>query len=87
MNNAGVTVTGAVDADDTLALDRMHAINTAGAIAGIRAVSKVMPDHGRIILISSAVSTWSRPPALADYCTNKAAVDAYSRGPARDLGP
>ena len=86
VNNAGVTTTGAVDAEDTAALDRMHAINTAGVIAGIRAASKVMPDNGRIISISSAMSTRTSAQGLADYSASKAAVDAYSRGAARDLG-
>jgi 3-oxoacyl-[acyl-carrier protein] reductase len=76
VNNAGVTTTGVVDREDTAALDHMHAINTAGVIAGIRAASKVMPDNGRIISISSAMSTRTSAQGLADYSASKAAVDA-----------
>ena len=86
VNNAGVTVKAAVTDEDFSAVDTMHVINTGGVIAAIRAASRLMADNGRIITVSSALSVRSSAPGLTDYSASKAAIDAYSRGAARDLG-
>jgi len=88
VNNAGVAVYSAVDnaTPDVAALDRQNAINYTGVVAGIRAASQVMGEGGRIISMSSglAVRTF---PNIADYAATKAAIVAYTKGAARDLGP
>ncbi len=85
--NAGVFEAAPIGADDTVVLDRMHAINVAGVIAAIRAASQVMSDGGRIIAMSSAAATRAGAAGLADYASTKAAVAGYIKGAARDLGP
>ena len=45
-----------------------------------------MGDGGRIISMSSGAATRVGWPGLADYASTKAAVEAYSKGAARDLG-
>ncbi|MET4212906.1 SDR family oxidoreductase [Bradyrhizobium sp. LA2.1] len=85
--NAGVFAAAPIDADDTVALDRMHAINVIGVIAAIRAASRFIGDGGRIIAMSSASATRAGAAGLADYASTKAAVAGYIKGAARDLGP
>jgi 3-oxoacyl-[acyl-carrier protein] reductase len=88
VNNAGLFAAGPVDAmSDTKSFDRMYAVNVTGVIAGIRAASRIMKDGGRIISMSSGIPTRVGAPGLADYAASKAAVEGYSKGAARDLGP
>jgi 3-oxoacyl-[acyl-carrier protein] reductase len=58
-----------------------------GVAAAVRAASKVLAEGGRIISIGSGAATSSPWPGIADYSASKAAVAAYTRGWARDLGP
>ena len=88
VNNAGLFAVGTVDATlDTHAFDRQQAVNVTGVIASIRAASRIMGDGGRIISMSSGAATRVGWPGLADYASTKAAVEGYSKGAARDLGP
>jgi 3-oxoacyl-[acyl-carrier protein] reductase len=87
VNNAGVFVTGAVGEVSSDAVDRQFAINVGGVNAAVREAAKVMQAGGRIITIGSMVAESSPWPGLSDYSATKAAVAAYTRGWARDLGP
>ena len=88
VNNAGLFAVGTVDATlDTHGFDRQQAVNVNGVIASIRAASRIMGDGGRIISMSSGAATRVGWPGLADYASTKAAVEGYSKGAARDLGP
>jgi NAD(P)-dependent dehydrogenase (short-subunit alcohol dehydrogenase family) len=88
VNNAGIFAVGTVDATpDTHAFDRQQAVHVGGVIAGIRAASRIMGDGGRIISMSSGAAIRVGWPGLADYASTKAAVEGYSKGAARDLGP
>lgn len=87
VNNAGVLEFGTVDAtSDTSGFDRQYAINLGGVVAAIRAASPLIRQDGRIISISTGIATRVGKPGLADYIASKAAVEAYSKGAARDLG-
>jgi 3-oxoacyl-[acyl-carrier protein] reductase len=89
VNNAGVFVTGAVDDQSRTAhaFDRQFAINVDGVAAAVRAATRVIGPGGRIITIGSVVGDRVGWPGMADYAASKAAVAAYTRGWARDLGP
>ncbi|MBC7932354.1 MAG: SDR family oxidoreductase [Rubrivivax sp.] len=89
VNSAGVFITGVVGdpASDTEAFDRQFAINVGGVAAAVRAAAPLMGEGGRIISIGSVLGSHSPWPGLADYSASKAAVAAYTRGWARDLGP
>jgi 3-oxoacyl-[acyl-carrier protein] reductase len=89
VNNAGVFVMGAVGdpGSDLAALDRQHAVNIGGVIAVVREAVKGMGEGGRIITIGSGAGDHIPFAGAADYAATKAAVAAYSRGLARDLGP
>lgn len=88
VNSAGVSVYSVVDnADETLdALNDLHTINTAGVAAGVRAATKYLGEGGRIINIGSTFADRVPFAGFADYAASKAALAAYSRGWAWDLG-
>ncbi|MFI9306268.1 SDR family NAD(P)-dependent oxidoreductase [Streptomyces triculaminicus] len=89
VNNAGVSVPAPLGDPgfDITAVERQHAINTTGVIAGIRAAAQVMGAGGRIVSVGSVAGTRVSLPGFADYAATKAAVAGYSRGAARDLAP
>lgn len=89
VNNAGVFVGGQVhDRANNLAdLERVFAVNVGGVAAAVRAAAPLMGEGGRIISIGAVAGDTSPAPGIADYSGAKAAVAAYTRGWARDLGP
>ena len=89
VNSAGVFTMGVVgDPDaDIAALDRQQAINLNGVVAAVRAAVPLMADGGRIVSIGTMFASRAPFPGVGDYAASKAAVAAYSRAWARDLGP
>ena len=89
VNNAGVAVYGGVDdpSADLVALERQWAVNLVGVAALVRAAARVMGKGGRIVSVSSTVAHRVPFAGLADYAASKAALVAYTKGWARDLGP
>jgi 3-oxoacyl-[acyl-carrier protein] reductase len=89
VNSAGVFVTGGVgDAEpDLAAFDRQFDINVKGVAAAVRAAVPLMADGGRIVSIGTTGAVHIPFAGAADYVATKAAVAAYTRGWARDLGP
>lgn len=88
VNNAGVAVSGPVqDGGDPEKFARQFAINVGGVAAAVRAAVPRLPAGGRIISIGSCLGARTPWPGMADYSATKAAIAAYTRGWARDLGP
>ncbi len=87
VNNAGVFEPGTVDTADTSGFTRQYQINYIGVIAAIREAARVMPDGGRIISVSSGLAARASVPGFADYAATKRAIEGYTKGAARDLGP
>jgi 3-oxoacyl-[acyl-carrier protein] reductase len=89
VNNAAITVRATVDdaSIDVAELDRQHAVNFTGPVAGIREATKHMGQGGRIISIGSGVGTRVGTAGMTDYAATKSALAGYTRGAARDLGP
>jgi 3-oxoacyl-[acyl-carrier protein] reductase len=89
VNSAGVFVTGTVDdgAVDLAAIERQFAINVGGVAAAVRAAAPLLADGGRIVSIGTTGADHVPFAGAADYVASKAAVAAYTRGWARDLGP
>jgi 3-oxoacyl-[acyl-carrier protein] reductase len=87
VNNAGVFITGPIGEVTDAQVDKQFAINVGGVNAAVREAAKVMTEGGRIISIGSMAAETSPWPGLSDYSASKAAVAAYTRGWARDLGP
>ena len=67
-------------------MDRLFAVNLNGVAAAVRAASKYIGEGGRIISIGSTFADRLANPGFADYAASKAAVAAYTRGWAWDLG-
>ena len=88
VNSAGVFVTGKVDDAnaDVTALQRQLAVNVAGVAATVRAAAPLMTDGGRIVSIGTSGVSHIAHSGIADYVATKAALAAYTRGWARDLG-
>jgi 3-oxoacyl-[acyl-carrier protein] reductase len=89
VNSAGVFVTGLAGdpAAGLLAFDRQLDINVKGVVSTVRAAIPLLSDGGRIVSVGTAgASHRAAFPGIADYVASKAAVAAYSRGWARDLG-
>ena len=89
VNSAGVFTMGVVGDPhaDLAALDRLQAINLNGVVAAVRAAVPLMADGGRIVSIGTMFASRAPFPGVGDYAASKAAVAAYSRAWARDLGP
>lgn len=88
VNSAGVFVTGMVgdSGADLAAFDRQIDINVKGVVAAVRAAVTLMSDGGRIVSIGTTGAVHIPFAGAADYVATKAAVAAYTRGWARDLG-
>jgi 3-oxoacyl-[acyl-carrier protein] reductase len=88
VNNAGIFAVGPVDATtDTVEFKRQVDINYTAVVAAIREASRVMGEGGRIISLSSGLALRASTQGLADYSATKRAIEGYSKGAARDLGP
>jgi 3-oxoacyl-[acyl-carrier protein] reductase len=88
VNSAGVFVTGAIGDPqaDLAALARQQAVNVGGLVAAVRAAVPLLSDGGRIVSIGTMFASRVPFPGIGDYAAGKAAVAAYSRAWARDLG-
>jgi 3-oxoacyl-[acyl-carrier protein] reductase len=89
VNSAGLFFTGAVDdpSADLDALKRQWEVNTLGVAHTVRAVLPFLNNGGSIITIGSTGASRSPYPGIGDYAATKAAMGAYTRSWARDLGP
>ncbi|MEC4590203.1 SDR family oxidoreductase [Nitrospirillum amazonense] len=90
VNSAGVFVTGLIGdpALDIPALDRQLDINLKAVATVVRTAVPLMNDDGSIISIGTAGAMHHTVfPGIADYVATKAAIPAYTRSWARDLGP
>jgi 3-oxoacyl-[acyl-carrier protein] reductase len=88
VNSAGIFVLGTVDdtSIDPAAFDHQLDVNLRGPVAAVRAAAPHMRDGGRIVSVGTAGSDHTPFPGFADYVATKAALQAYTRGWARDLG-
>jgi 3-oxoacyl-[acyl-carrier protein] reductase len=88
VNSAGVFVTGSVEDPDAdlAAFDRQLDINVKGVVTAVRTAVPLMTDGGRIVSIGTTGAVHIPFAGAADYVATKAAVAAYTRGWARDLG-
>ncbi len=89
VNSAGVFLTGSIGDPQTdyAALDHQLEVNVKGTVAAVRAAVPLLSDKGRIISIGTTGADHIPFPGAADYVATKAAIAAYTRGWARDLGP
>ncbi|WP_340313948.1 SDR family NAD(P)-dependent oxidoreductase [Rhizorhabdus argentea] len=86
VNNAGKGSGTTIAQVDEALFDLMIDSNIKSTFFVTQAALKQMPDGGRIINISSVVSIAAYPGAVA-YSLAKAAVNAFTRSLAAELGP
>lgn len=87
VNNAGI---GAFKTIDDLTLeefDDVFAVNVRSVFVATQAALKHIGEGGRIITIGSINADRVPFPGASAYAATKAAVQAFTRGIARDLGP
>jgi 3-oxoacyl-[acyl-carrier protein] reductase len=87
--NAGAFATGNVDDPELsrASVERLFAVNTQGVAETVKAAVRYLREGGRVISIGSNGATRIPFPGVGDYVASKAAVAAYTRAWARDLGP
>jgi 3-oxoacyl-[acyl-carrier protein] reductase len=87
--NAGMLVRHGIldeDAEDRIA--RQWATNVEGLRTTVRRAAPLLAEGGRIVCLGSTANGDRVPfPRVTDYAATKAAVSAYVRGWARELGP
>jgi 3-oxoacyl-[acyl-carrier protein] reductase len=88
VNNAAVAAEGVLPLMGEEEIHRMLAVNLEGAIHLARLCSRVMLQRGEgTILNISSVAGLRGNAGLAVYGATKAALDGFTRGLARELGP
>ncbi|AZR86847.1 glucose 1-dehydrogenase [Bordetella pertussis] len=87
VNNAGIFLAGPVEdisADD---YDRSMDINVRAVFVATQAALPHLGEGGRIVNIGSCLAGHTGRPGVALYAAGKAAVAAFTRALARELGP
>ena len=88
VNNAGIASPASYREMTAAQFDHLFAVNVRGAFLMTQAAIPRMRRGGRIINISSLASRHAAPsPMVPPYSMTKAALDAFTLGPAQDLGP
>lgn len=75
-----------VDVDED-ALDEQYVATVRAVTTLVRATVRFMVPGSRIIALSASLADRVGSPGLADYAASKAAITAFCRGAAHDLGP
>ncbi|GAA2670231.1 SDR family oxidoreductase [Streptomyces lunalinharesii] len=85
VNNAAISLPGHIDDVTPEEFDRTIAINTRAPFFLIQHGLRRMRDGGRIVNVSSAVTTTAFPSTIA-YGVSKGAIDTLTRTLAKDVG-
>jgi 3-oxoacyl-[acyl-carrier protein] reductase len=87
VNNAGVAVVAPIEELSLEDFDRMLAVNVRGLFVATQEAARHMREGGRIVHIGSCNSALVTFAGGSAYALTKGAVEAFTRGLARDLGP
>jgi 3-oxoacyl-[acyl-carrier protein] reductase len=72
---------------DEEAVERQLGVNIRSTAALIRAAVRVMTAGGRIVALGASLADRVGTPGLADFAATRAALAAFCRGAAHDVGP
>ena len=86
VNNAGIISYGTVEEITLAQIDAMLAVNVRGVILATQAALPYMSHGGRIISTGSNLAHRVPDAGMALYSASKAALIAWTKGAARDLG-
>ena len=87
VNNAGIFMVKAFEEHTLEEYDEMMAVNVKAAYVAAQAVLERMPAGGRIITIGSNMADNAMGTQTTLYTMSKSALQGFTRGLARDLGP
>ncbi len=87
VNNAGVLFAGDFSEQPLEQIDLQLNINVRGVFLITQAALKHFPDGGRIISIGSNAGLSVPFSGIAVYAATKSALESFTRGLARELGP
>lgn len=87
VNNAGIARMGAFADQPVEEIDALLNVNVRGVFLTTQAALKHIPDGGRIITIGSNVGERVPFGGLTTYSATKSALESFTRGLARELGP
>ena len=87
VNNAGISIGGAIDEVAFEDYQRMIAVNVTGVFVATQEVVRHMQAGGRIIHIGSSMTRYAAFPTASVYTLTKGAVTGFNRSLVRDLGP
>ncbi|PYE22039.1 NAD(P)-dependent dehydrogenase (short-subunit alcohol dehydrogenase family) [Rhizobium sp. PP-F2F-G20b] len=87
VNNAGVLFAGEFCSQPLDEIDLQLNINVRGVILITQAALKHIPDGGRIISTGSNAGLAVPFAGIAVYAATKSALESFTRGLARELGP
>ncbi|WP_426284867.1 3-oxoacyl-ACP reductase family protein [Luteibacter sp. E-22] len=87
VNNAGVLVYATLDDTSLADFDRLFAINVRAVFIATKAAAAHLRNGGSIVNVGSVSADRAGLPGAAIYGASKGAIQAMTRGLARDLGP
>lgn len=87
VNNAGIYIGKPFEEHTLDDYERIMAVNVRAVYVASQAALKTMPNGGRIITIGSNMGDNAVMPQSTFYTMSKAALQGFTRGLARDLGP
>ena len=87
VNNAGIARMGAFVDQPLEEIDAQLNVNVRGVLLTIQAALKHVGDGGRIITIGSNVGEQVSFGGLTVYAATKSALESFTRGLAREVGP
>src|SRR6201987_3713075 len=87
VNNAGVYQFAPLEAVTEESIDLMYRTNVTGLILATKAGVALFPAEGGSVINVGSVASEQTPPMSGVYSGTKGAVDAITRGLAKELGP
>ena len=87
ISNAGVQANKPITECDLGDFDRLFNVNVRGTFGVVRHAVARLRDNGRIITVGACLADRTIVPGMATYAGSKAAIAAFCRGWAQDLGP
>jgi len=87
VNNAGIARQGLFAEQPLEEIEALLNVNVRGVFLTTQAALRQLPDGGRIITIGSNVGQHVPFPGITVYAASKSALESFTRGLARELGP
>ncbi|KRG76447.1 oxidoreductase [Stenotrophomonas chelatiphaga] len=87
VNNAGVLIAGSFPDQSLEEMDLQLNVNVRGVFVTTQAALKHIPNGGRIVTIGSNAGLAVPFAGIAVYAATKSAMESFTRGLARELGP